>query len=180
VRPNPGWQSCQDPNKILTRSYPRSYQDHAKILHKSCKIMERSCMILQDLSKLLQDLARSCKIVGKILQELGKILQDHARSCKIFPWSCRTYVRSWHDLGTNPARSCHDPSRSYQKSCEILPWSSNILKPKSSKILPWPYKILPSSWQEHMADTEWRGSTWNILYSGYNFNWIYQTNVKLT
>jgi hypothetical protein len=67
-----------------------------------------------------------------------------------------------------------------------LPWSCKILpkilrdlamilqyRTKSSKILRWPYKILPSSWQEHMADTEWRGSTWNILYSGYNFDWIY-------
>jgi hypothetical protein len=61
---------------------------------------------------------------------------------------------------------------------KILPWSSNIL-PKSSKILPWPYTILQSSWQEHMANTEWRGSTWNILYSGYNFDWIYQTNVEV-
>ena len=135
-------------------------------------------------------------ILVQILQYLAMILQDlttnPARSCHDPPRSYQNRARSCHDLAKNPARSCrdpprsyqnparscHDPPRSYQKSCEILPWSSNILQ-KSSKILPWPHKILPRLWQEHMADTEWRGSTWNILYSGYNFDWIIQTNVKV-
>jgi hypothetical protein len=79
-----GWQSCQDPSKILTRSYPRSYQDHAKILHKSCKIMEWSCKIFP----------WSCRIYVRSWHDLGtnpaRSCHDSPRSyhksCKILPW----------------------------------------------------------------------------------------------
>jgi hypothetical protein len=63
-------------------------------------------------------------ILVQILQDLAMILQDlttnPARSCHDPPRSYQNPARSCHDLAKNSARSCHDPPRSYQnpvRSC---------------------------------------------------------------